>query len=417
MLKKIHTYKIGEINRCQVCGNKKLFKFLDLGYQPLADDLLSIQSQRKELIYYPLAISLCEKCSLLQNNYIVGDKKLYPKNYHYVPGITKDVVKSFESMSGFIIKKYNLGVKDLIVDIGCNDGSLLNEFKKKKFTNLLGIEPTDTVKLAKKKKIRIIQDFFNTDSALLAKKKYGNAKIITTTNVFAHTNNLYTFITAAKKLILKDGVFIIENHYLLDVMKKYQFDTFYHEHLRTYSLKSLIKLLGYYGFSILDAYTSDRYGGNIQAHFTLKKVRMSNNVKKILQLEKKSNLNNRNIYINFKNKIESNRDKLQKFLIKNKKKIIVAKAFPARASILMHYFSFLKDYVQYIAEQKTSLKLNNFAPGTNIKIISSEIMKKKKPDIVIVLAWHLFDAIYNKWKKVLGKKVTFVKPLPSLKIK
>ena len=203
---------------------------------------------------------------------------------------------------------------------------------------------------------------------------------------------------------------------MLDVIKKYQFDTFYHEHLRTYSLKSLIKLLGYYDFNILDAYTSDRYGGNIQAHFTLKKVQISSNVKKILQLEKKSNLHKRILYINFKKKIENNRNKLQKFLLKNKKKIIVAKAFPARASILMHYFSFLKDHVRYVAEQATSLKLNYFVPGTNIKIISSEIMKKNKPDIVIVLAWHLFDTIYNKWKKVLGKKVIFVKPLPFLKI-
>lgn len=417
MNKYIHTYKIGEINQCQVCGNKKLFKFLDLGYQPLADDLLPSESKKRGVIFYPLTISLCEKCSLLQNDYVVGDKKLYPKTYHYIPGITKDVLENFNIMSQFIIDKYKLNKDELIVDVGCNDGSLLNEFKKKKFTNLLGIEPTDTVNLAKKKNIKVIQDFFNISSAKKAKKKYGHAKIITTTNVFAHTNNLYDFINAAKKLISKEGIFIIENHYLSDVVKKNQFDTFYHEHLRTYSLKSLIKLLGYYGFNILDAYTSDRYGGNIQAHFTLKKVKISSNVKKILEREKKQNLHKKTTYIKFKENIEKSKVRLKKFLEKNKNKIIVAKAFPARASILIHYFSFLKEHIRYIAEQPTSLKLNYFVPGTNIKIISSEVMKKQRPDIVVVLAWHLFDTIVNKWKKIFGNKVKFVKPLPSLNIR
>jgi hypothetical protein len=413
-----HTYKTGQLNSCQICGSKKLFKFINLGYQPLADDLVPIKQNRREVLFYPLSISFCKDCILLQNDYIVGDNKLYPKSYHYVPGITKGVLKNFENLSKFLIKIYNLNKNnDLIVDLGCNDGSLLNQFKINGYSKVLGIEPTDTIKYAKKKGIKTIQDFFNVKSAKKTEKKYGKAKLITTTNVFAHTNNLSEFIKGVKKLISRKGVFVIENHYLLDVIKKTQFDTFYHEHLRTYSLTSLIKLMKYYGFNIIDAYTSDRYGGNIQAHFSLLKKKQNKNVKKILKNEIKQKLNQEITYLNFSKKIEESKEKLRKFIYQNKHKKIVAKAFPARASILIHYYDYLKTNIQYIAEQPTSKKLNYFAPGTNLKILSSENMKKNKPDFVIVLAWHLFDTIYNKWNKIFKNKVKFIKPLPKLKIK
>ena len=412
-----HTYKIGEIKYCQICNKKNLNKILDLGFQPLSDDLKRIQNKNKETIFYPLTISFCEKCILLQTDFIVGDKNLYPKTYHYLPGITKDVVKNFSNMSKFLIKKYNLNSKDLIIDAGCNDGSLLKEFKNNKINKVVGIDPTNTVKYARKKGVVAIQDFFNTKSSLSIKKKYGQAKIITTTNVFAHTNNLKEFILGAKKLLSKEGIFVIENHYLLDVVKKTQFDTFYHEHLRTYSLTSLIKLLRYYDLHLIDAYTSERYGGNIQAHFSHTKKKYNKNIIKILKSEKKNKLHSVETYKKFEAKIIKAKENLRIFMLKNKKKKFIAKAYPARASILLHYFDFLKNSVDFVAEQPTSKKLNHFVPGTNLKILSSELMKKNEPDFVIVLAWHLFDTIFKKWKKIFKSKVKFIKPLPKLEIK
>tara|TARA_B100000787_G_scaffold168883_1_gene158607 strand:+ start:393 stop:1649 length:1257 start_codon:yes stop_codon:yes gene_type:complete len=413
-----HSYKTGEIKYCQICNKKNLFQFLDLGYQPLSDDLIKTDIKLKETVFYPLSVSFCKSCILLQNDYIVGDRKLYPKSYHYLPGITKDVVENFKKLSKSLIEKYEINkLKDLVVDVGCNDGSLLKEFKNHGVKNVVGIDPTDTIKYAAKKGIKTMQSLFNNKSSLLLKKKFGTAKLITTTNVFAHTNNLKEFILGVKKLIDKEGIFVVENHYLLDVIKKTQFDTFYHEHLRTYSLTSLIKLLNYYGLYIIDAYTSDRYGGNIQAHFSLKKVKYNNNIVNILKKEKKYNLNDKKTYLDFKKRIIKSKEDLRKFMSKNNKKTFVAKAFPARASILLHYFDYLKSDVEYIAEQPTSKKINFYAPGTNLKIVSSEAMKKKEPDYVIVLAWHLFDTIYHKWKKTFKSNVKFIKPLPKLEIR
>ncbi len=413
---KIHNIDAGLIKRCQICGNKKIKTVLNLGNQPLADDLRNIrQKSSKKTQIFPINVSFCNKCILLQNDFIVNDRTLYKKNYHYLPGITKDVLKNFKFMSHKLKKMYKLNSDSVVVDIGCNDGSLLNEFKKISIPKIIGVDPTDTIKFAKKNGAKTIQNFMNLKTSIKARKFFGKADLITTTNVFAHTNKLKDFILGVKNLIKDEGVFVIENHYLKDVIKKKQFDTFYHEHLRTYSLKSLVKLMKMYGFKIIDAYESKRYGGNIQAHFSLKRKINSNRSKNILLKEKKLSLHKIATYNNLQYQIDQNKRELAEYLNKNKDKLIVAKAFPARASILLHYFSSIKENIKYIAEQPTSLKLNKYAPGTNIKIISSSIMKKKNPDIIIVLAWHLFDVIYKKWKPTL-KKTKFVKILPKLKI-
>ena len=98
-LKKQHTYKPGRIDKCQICGNKSLHDLLNLGFQPLADDLKPFKFNINETIFYPLNIKLCKMCLLAQTNYIINDKKLYPRNYHYRPGITKDIISNFKNLS------------------------------------------------------------------------------------------------------------------------------------------------------------------------------------------------------------------------------------------------------------------------------------------------------------------------------
>ena len=413
-----HTYKEGFINYCQICNTNNIIPVLDFGFQPLADDLLKEKDKNNPSISYPIKLYLCKSCRLLQNNFIVGDKKLYNKDYHYRPGISKTVENNLFNLAVKLINLYSLKKNDLIVDAGCSDGTLLGAFKKLGFKNVVGVEPTNTYKIAKAKGIHTINEFFNKKSASKILKKFGKAKIITTTNVFAHTGELKEFILGINKILLPKGIFVVENHYLKDIVEKIQFDSFYHEHLRTYSLKSLIKLLNYYKLNIVDAYTTERYNGNIQAHFSKNKYLKNNkNIKVILKNEEKAKLDNPLTYQIFSNKVEKAKKELFTFLNKNPKALIVGKSYPARASVILNYFSFLKDKLKFIAEQPTSLKLNNYIAGTSIKIVDSKILSKTKPDIIIIFAWHLFKEIKNKWKtKGLPKKTKYVLLLPKFKI-
>lgn len=418
MMNKSHNFKEGFINFCQICYTKKIHQIMDLGYQPLADDLKN--QPNTPSVNYPIKVFFCKKCRLLQNNFIVSDKKLYSKDYHYRPGISTTVVNNLRNMALKLISLYSLKKNNLIVDLGCNDGTLLNAFKSLGFKNVAGVEPTNIYKFAIKNGITVINDFFNVKSARIIKKKFGNAKLITTTNVFAHTGQLGEFIKGVKTLIDdKTGIFVIENHYLLDIIKKLQFDSFYHEHLRTYSLKSLIRLLNIYNLKPINAFVTDRYNGNIQAHFVSKKniIRTSTNISKILNNERREGLDDIKTYYNFFDKIEKVKQNLFSYLNYNKNELIIGKAYPARASVILNYFNSLKDRLKLIAEQPTSLKINKYISGTSIKIVNSDIIKKIKPDIIIIFAWHLFHEIKNKWKKRgLSKKTKFVLLLPSIKI-
>ena len=413
-----HKYKEGFINYCQICNTKKIIPVLDFGFQPLADDLLKENNKNNFSISYPIKLYLCKSCRLVQNNFIVGDKKLYNKDYHYRPGISKTVENNLFNLAVKLIELYSLEKNDLIVDVGCSDGTLLNSFKKLGFQNVVGVEPTNTYKIAKKKGIFTINSFFNKKSSSQILKKFGKAKLITTTNVFAHTGELKEFISGVNKTLSNNGIFVVENHYLKDIIEKVQFDSFYHEHLRTYSLKSLIKLLKYYKLNIIDAYTTERYNGNIQAHFSKNKsLKITKNVKLIMQKENNAKLDHLNTYVKFSNKVEKAKTDLFNYINKNSNKTIIGKSYPARASVILNYFSFLKDKMKFIAEQPTSLKLNHYIAGTNIKIVDSKILKKNKPNIIIIFAWHLFKEIKDKWKsKGLPKNTRYVLMLPKFKI-
>ena len=413
-----HRYKEGFINYCQICNTKKIVPVLDFGFQPLADDLLKENNKNNSSISYPIKLYLCKSCRLVQNNFIVGDKKLYNKDYHYRPGISKTVENNLFNLAVKLIELYSLEKNDLIVDVGCSDGTLLNSFKKLGFQNVVGVEPTNTYKIAKKKGIFTINSFFNKKSSSQILKKFGKAKLITTTNFFAHTGELKEFISGVNKTLSNNGIFVVENHYLKDIIEKVQFDSFYHEHLRTYSLKSLIKLLKYYKLNIVDAYTTERYNGNIQAHFSKNKsLKITKNVKLIMQKENNAKLDHLNTYVKFSNKVEKAKTDLFNYINKNSNKTIIGKSYPARASVILNYFSFLKDKMKFIAEQPTSLKLNHYIAGTNIKIVDSKILKKNKPNIIIIFAWHLFKEIKDKWKsKGLPKNTRYVLMLPKFKI-
>ena len=134
--------------KCEICGSNKLSKIIDLGKNPLCDDLIDIKSKKKNNLYN-IIISICKNCLTAYQNYEVEKKILFPKNYHYRARFTKDVLNGFkdiEKLSLFYLKKLK---NKNILDIGCNDGSLLNLFKKHK-ANTIGVEPTDAAKDAKK---------------------------------------------------------------------------------------------------------------------------------------------------------------------------------------------------------------------------------------------------------------------------
>ena len=218
-------------------------------------------------------------------------------------------------------------------------------------------------------------------------------------------------------LLKEDGFFVFENHYIMPIINNVQYDTFYHEHIRTYSLLSLQKLFRIYNLNLYDAKIVKRYGGSIRCFVTRKKIKNSKNLNKLLKIEKNKLIKNFNkTYNNFKKNILNSREELIKQIskIKMQNKTIAAKSCPARAVVLLNYCNIDSNQIEYIAEQPTSLKLNKYIPGTGIKIVDEKILLKKTPDYLLLLAWHISGSIINKWSRKITTK--FIIPLPKLKI-
>ena len=382
--------KYNIISRCQICDSY-LKDFLDLGKQPLCDDLTVKPNSSN---FYKLKVGYCNKCLTAYQKYNIQKKILFPKNYHYRSSNTKDVVDGMKDLVDSS-KKYfkNLKSKN-VLDIGCNDGTLLSLFKKEG-CKTFGIEPTKAAIEAKKKGHIIFKEYFDKTSSNKIKKKIGDIDIITFTNVFAHIEDLRDLLFSLKSITNKNTLIIIENHYLGEVIKKTQFDTFYHEHPRTYSLKSFVKISKEINMNLIDFKFVKRYNGNIRVYLKSsgKIYKSKKRINQSLRLEK--------LEIN---KIKTFQKKVNKWKLNKKKQIekitkkfgpLPAKAFPGRASISINLLGLNSNHISKVYEKNSSLKVNKYIPGTDIKILKEKYFKVKQYDkgILINLAWHISDEI------------------------
>ncbi len=400
-------------NKCQVCKSvtKKIFS---LGNLPPVNDYNSMKNL-SELNYFNTDILFCKKCCLLQIGSIVDKEILFPKSYPYTSSTTKVLRENFKDLSEKVFKKRILNSKnDLTLDIGSNDGNLLSNFKGK--CRVLGVTPENIGKLAIKRGIPTILDYFNLKTKNKILKKHGKCNLITATNVFAHIDEPNEILKNISKLLKKDGVFINESHYLIDLLKTNQYDTIYHEHLRYYSLTSLYFFLKKNKFNIFDCERIPTHGGSIRVYASKsKKFKVSKNVIKILKEEKK--YLKQKYLKKFQSQILRSKLSLYKIIAKINEKNgkICGVSAPSRASTLINYVGLDESLIPYIFEIKGSYKIGNYMPGTKIEIISEEKIKKINPDYLLIFSWHIKEDLKKVFKKK-GFKGKFIIPLPQPKI-
>lgn len=400
---------------CQICNSKKLRSIIFLGYMPPVNSMPKIGTRPQEQPSYPAELLYCSNCHLVQLGLIVDPSILFPKSYPYTSGTTKVLRDNFADLYKESSKLLSLKKTDLVIDIGSNDGTLLGNFK----TNhkVLGITPEDIGKIAISQGIPTILDYFNAKSVQKAEKKYGKAKLITAANVFAHIERPHEVISNIEKLLSKDGVFISESHYLFPLIRDVQYDTIYHEHLRYYSLNSLIYLLKLHGFKVFHAKEIPSHGGSIRVYATKSpSFKVLNSVGKLLKKEKNTVTSVKSFESFKKNVISSKLDLYD--LIKNIKKEgkkIYGVSAPSRGTTLINYLGIDQDIITNVVEVKGSYKIGNYIPGTLIPVISEDKLYSDQPEYALLLSWHISDELISKIRQK-GFRGKFIKPLPIPKI-
>jgi SAM-dependent methyltransferase len=413
----IHDVAPGPLTFCQVCNSKDLELVIDLGHQPLCDSLLRSDQLLQPETNYPLRLMRCLVCGLAQLDYVVPGEVVFHRNYPYRAGITKEVVDHHQQSAAEAVKRFGLTADSLVVDIGSNDGTLLNAFKNQG-VRVLGVEPTDIADIANKNGIETIKSPFTESLAAEIEKEYGSASLITATNVFAHMAALGEVIRGIRRLLKDGGLFMSETHYLLDIIKGVQYDTIYHEHIRSYSLKSLVHLFDVNGFTVVDAVRVERYAGSLRV-FAAKgnDLPISQSVAALLAEEELFGLTRPDVYQTFREQSIRAKNDLLKIAIEvnEKGETFVGNSCPGRASTLLNFAGLTKDLMPYIAEQPTSLKLGLHLPGKHIPVVNNEILFRKQPDYVVLLAWHYAEAIARQLRE-RGLKSQLVVPLPEVRL-
>jgi hypothetical protein len=412
-----HDLSEGHIEDCQICGSKDLKFVIDLGHQAPCDTLLTSGQLNLEEKTYPLRMLWCEDCCLAQIDYVVSPEDLFYAEYPYRSGITPTLVKNLRGLSSVVAEKFSFKPPSLVIDIGSSDGTLLSGFKDAGFI-VLGVEPTNIAKIANAAGINTIQNFFNEERAQEIVAKHGNASVVTASNVFAHIARLGEMIRGVDHLLSEDGLFVTESHYLLDIIDTVQYDSIYHEHLKFYSLKSLIRLFNYYDFTVVDVERIENYGGSIRVFAAKGKLRpISESVNSLLAEEERFGLYNFSKLEEFSERTIKAKHELQELSLQafSKQKRFVGVGCPGRSSTLLNYCNMDKQLMPYIAEQSTSLKLGLHLPGKHIPIVDEKVMFEEQPEYAVMLSWHYWEPIVKKLRDK-GLKSKIVIPLPELKI-
>lgn len=402
------------LNNCQICDGSNLVKVLDLGEMPPANSFLTEEELNNEEKKFPLAAYFCNNCFSLQLLDIVNPDILF-RHYAYLTSASKPLVDHFEQMGKELASRFINDKNNLFVEIGGNDGVLLNAVKNECLS--LNIEPAlNVAELSKEKGIETISEFFNKELADTILNKYGNAKVVVANNVMAHIAGMKGVFDGVSRLIGEDGVFVFEVHWVGNLLGEGGFDQIYHEHLFYHSLLALNNLVSQFGLKIFDVKLVPIHGQSMRV-FVSKNMPIEKSVEEFFVKEKEMGLDKVETFLKFSEKIEKNKavliDLLKKLKADGKK--IVGYGAPAKGNTLLNYFNIDSSILDYVTDT-TPLKQGMFTPGTHIVVSSPDRINNDIPDYILLLAWNYADAILAKEKDLRDKGVKFIIPVPEARI-
>lgn len=402
---------------CRMCKSSTLTEFLNLGKQPLANSFLRRTDLKRPEPMYPLRVLFCSTCGLSQLGEVVDPNLLFRDYIYFSSGMPK-LSDHFRQYAEEVVCNFAPSKKDLVVEIGSNDGILLSAVKKLG-PRVLGIDPAlNVVKIANKLGATTMADFFSEKLADKIVKKYGKARAVIGNNVVAHIDDHHDLIRGVKKLLTDDGVFVFEAPYLVDMFENLTFDTIYHEHLSYLSVRPLSRLFGLFGMEIFDVKILPVQGnslrvyvGNKDAH-TVKPI-----VQELIEREMKLGMHTLGAHQRLAKDIRKLKQEVRKILanLKSRGRKVAAYGAPAKGNTLLNYFGIGPDIIEYATEALPS-KVGLYTPGMRIPVHDIDEARRNPPDYYLLLAWNYQDTILEKESDFRNRGGKFILPVGHKRI-
>jgi SAM-dependent methyltransferase len=407
----------GPIRQCQNCRSEPLTPVIFLGHLPPVSTMYPINGPAVREGWFPAPVCYCPSCHLVQLGYVENPKLLFAPEYKYTSGTTKSLQENFAELARQARSRFGVSQRDLVVDIGSNDGTLLSHFQTAG-NRVVGIEPTKAGEIAIASRIPTVRDFLGRSAVDAVVSNYGRARVVTAANVFGHMPDIDEVMGCISDLLEPEGVFISESDYLLDIVNGLEFDTIYHEHLRYYSLHSIRNLLERRGYGVVSVERIGTHGGSIRVYATRSPaVNRDGSVEKLLEIERAAGLNSTAWIGSFRERITS--AKLKNFgllaeLVGQGHRLYGIGA-PARSTTLIHYFGLDVGLLDCVLETQGSKKIGHYIPGTRIPVLAEQKLFEDQPRYALVLSWHIADELRTNLRKK-GYRGSFIVPLPEPRV-
>lgn len=403
---------------CRLCGSSELACVLSLTPTPPANAFVSAAHRDQVQETFPIDVAFCRECSHVQLFDVVDPAALF-RDYVYVSGTSPAFVRHFQEYAADLVSTYELGRGAFALDIGSNDGTLLQALRETGL-NVLGVDPArEIARRASEAGIETWPVFFDADTARRVRHERGPAQCVTANNVFAHIDDLGGTVDAARSLLDPGGVFAIEVSYLADVVTRILFDTIYHEHLDYHALGPLLPFFARHDMDVIDAIRVETHGGSLRivAQPADGPRPVSERVRALLGEEERLGLDREKTYRDLASRIDDRRDALRELLVslKDEGKRLAGYGAPAKATTLMHHFGLGPDVIEFIVDD-SPWKQGLFSPGLHVPVLSSSEIYERRPDYLVVLAWNFAQPIMEKHQAFRDAGGHFVVPLPELSV-
>jgi SAM-dependent methyltransferase len=402
---------------CRSCSGRNGSLVLDLGIQPLANNLLRPEDLGKPEPKFPLRLAVCRSCWLLQILDLVPPVQLFCE-YLYFSSFSDLMLRHAKEAVERYVREFSLGSPNLVVEVASNDGYLLQYFHSRGIP-CLGIEPAANIaKVAREKGIETLVDFFGHDLARRLAREGRGADLILGNNVFAHAPNTNDFVAGLHSLLKPGGRIVLEFPYAADFIEKTEFDTIYHEHVFYFSLLALKPLFERHGLEIFNVERLPIHGGSLRlfvGHRGAHAVQSS--VEALLEEEQEKGLDSFGYYEGFANRVlELKRTLLEQVKkLKQQGKLVAAYGASAKGSTLLNFFNLDRDALEFVSDRST-YKQGRLTPGTHIPIVPPEKLNEVRPDYTLLLTWNFADEILEQQKAYRENGGKFIIPIPQVKV-
>lgn len=401
---------------CRLCEKTDLMMIINFPDTPAGDKFLKKEQIKGEDERFPLSLKFCNSCGHLQLGDVVNPEILY-FDYIYETKDSLGLVEHFKNYAATVQKLTHSKKDSLVIDMGCNDGTLLQAFKDQGM-KVLGVEPAKELAIKNTKNgIETLPTFFSSELAKKIKIERGKASVITANNVFANIDDLKDVIAGVRELLTDDGVFVMETGYAVDTIRNNVIDNVYHEHISYFSVRPLKAFYEKNGLELIHVDHVDTKGGSIRTYTQLKggPKKASPAVASMIAKEVEQGFDRPDAYLRFAKDMENIRVELNQKVDEaiSQGKTVVGFGASVGVTTLLYYYG-LGGKLKFLVDDNPNRQFR-FSPGHHLPVLPSKELSEKKPEVTVLFPWRYAEVIMGKQQNYLKNGGKFIVPLPEIR--